>query len=573
MKTFKTFAIWTIFGEILQCGWLYYFIRSGKGFIYGTNDDAIISSIASGQLTGSPDPHWIFIQPIISVPVTWIQTFNLNYNLYSAFLLISVSLSFSVILGIISINTSKKSNLLTFIIWALSALTFVSWFSISPTYTSASIFTVSVSLSSIILVLASKDKDYVQLNRVIFTIFTILSFLIRIESIYILIILSFPIIAFNFYENRDIKRFKTLFTPIGIVIIVFIANSQLVKIVYSGDEWQKYLSTNSVRHKIQLRAPERILETNYQKFGWDKSTFLQFRNFELVDPLAMNSEKLSEIYSENSSNTIYRFFIEFNQMKYLESIKNAFLNFTWIIFLIIFQIILSTVMLFKLKSVLKYFLFLVFFGAAFSLIIYVISNNYHIPERITLSILGLSSLVLLAVFRSINSSATDFKFKSLAAILIFCSVFCNPYLTRFSTELNARQNMYKDRNELAKNQSLAIGLLEPKAVLVSGASSLRFDWINPYSKFESIDPRDKTLILGWHNLSPVWNQKVKELGLIENNFYENLINNNVYWASQTESELDIQDYWSGKFGNSTQVTKISEIGNSEYGLYKITKSN
>jgi hypothetical protein len=328
--------------------------------------------------------------------------------------------------------------LLTFIIWALSALTFVSWFSISPTYTSASIFTISVSLSSLILVLASKDKDYVQLNRVIFTIFTILSFLIRIESIYILIILSFPIIAFNFYENRDIKRFKTLFTPIGIVIIVFIANSQLVKIVYSGDEWQKYLSTNSVRHKIQLRAPERILETNYQKFGWDKSTFLQFRNFELVDPLAMNSEKLSEIYSENSSNTIYRFFSEFNQMKYLESIKNAFLNFTWIIFLIIFQIILSTVMLFRLKRVLKYFVFLVFFGASFSLIIYVISNNYHIPERITISMLGLSSLVLLAVFSSINASATDFKIKSLAAMLIFCSVFCNPYLTRFSAELNAK---------------------------------------------------------------------------------------------------------------------------------------
>jgi hypothetical protein len=187
--------------------------------------------------------------------------------------------------------------------------------------------------------------------------------------------------------------------------------------------------------------------------------------------------------------------------------------------------------------------------------------------------LGLSSLVLLAVFSSINASATDFKIKSLAAMLIFCSVFCNPYLTRFSAELNARQNMYKDRNELAKNQSLALRSLEPKAVVVSGASSLRFDWINPYSKFESIDPRDRTLILGWHNLSPVWNQKVKELGLIESNFYENLINHNVYWASQTESELDIQDYWSGKFGNSTQVTKISEIGNSEYGLYKITKSN
>ena len=572
MKTFKSFAIWTIFGEILQCGWLYYFIRSGKGFIYGTNDDAIISSIASGQLTGAPDPHWIFVQPIISVPVTWIQTLNVNYNFYSIFLLASITLSFSVILGLISINASKKIKFLTFILWTLSALTFVSWFSISPTYTSASIFTVSVSLSSLILALASNDKSYIQLNRALFTIFTILSLLIRIESIYILIILSVPIIMLNYYENRDIKRFKLLLTPIGIVIFIFILNSQLVKFVYSGNEWQQYLSTNSVRHKIQLRAPERILETNYQKFGWDKSTFVQFKNFELADPLEMNAEKLGEIYKENSPNAASALFSEFNLMEYFESIKNAFLNFTWIIYLLIFQILLSSLMLFSWKGSQKYLAFSVFFGTSISVIIYVLSNNYHIPERITFSMLGLSSLVLLAFFKSIKASAANFEFKSLIIILLLFSAFSYPYLTRFSTELNARQNLYRDRNELANNQSLSLSSLEPDVVVISGASSLRFDWINPYNKFKSIDPRDRTLILGWHNLSPVWNKKVKDLDLTKSNIHENLVDKNIYWASKTESELDIQDYWRNKYGN-TQVTKISEIGNSEYGLYKITKSN
>ena len=572
MKTFKSFAIWTIFGEILQCGWLYYFIRSGNGFIYGTNDDAIISSIASGQLTGAPDPHWIFVQPIISVPVTWIQTLNVNYNFYSIFLLASITLSFSVILGLISINASKKIKFLTFILWTLSALTFVSWFSISPTYTSASIFTVSVSLSSLILALASNDKSYIQLNRALFTIFTILSLLIRIESIYILIILSVPIIMLNYFENRDIKKFKLLLTPIGIVIFIFILNSQLVKFVYSGNEWQQYLSTNSVRHKIQLRAPERILETNYQKFGWDKSTFVQFNNFELADPLEMNAEKLGEIYEENSPNAASALFSEFNLMEYFESIKNAFLNFTWIVYLLIFQILLSSLMLFSWKSAQKYLAFSVFFGTSISVIIYVLSNNYHIPERITFSMLGLSSLVLLAFFKSIKASAANFEFKSLIIILLLFSAFSYPYLTRFSTELNARQNLYRDRNELANNQSLSLSSLEPDVVVISGASSLRFDWINPYNKFKSIDPRDRTLILGWHNLSPVWNKKVKDLDLTKSNIHENLVDKNIYWASKTESELDIQDYWRNKYGN-TQVTKISEIGNSEYGLYKITKSN
>ena len=573
MKTFKTFAIWTIFGEILQCGWLYYFFRSSNGFIYGTNDDAIISSIASGQLTGTPDPHWIFVQPIISVPLTWIQTLNVNYNFYSIFLLTSITLSFSVILGLVSINASKRIKFLIFILWALSALTFVSWFSISPTYTSASIFTVSVSLSSLIYALGSKDKSLIQLNRTLFTVFTILSLLIRIESIYILIILSFPIVFLNFYENRNLKRFKVLLAPIGIAIFIFVLNSQLVRIVYSGDGWQHYLSTNSVRHKIQLRSPERILESNYQNFGWDKSTFLQFKNFELVDPLEMNAAKLGEIYTENSSNTFSGLVSQFNPTDYVEAIRNAFLNFTWILYFLLFQIFISILILFNWKSTLKYFRFLILFGASISFIIFVLSNNYHVPERISFSILGLSSLVLLTFLNSVSASPANFRFKYLVSILIFCSLFSYPYLTRFSTELGARQNMYDNRNKLAKNQSLALGLLDSNAVVISGASSLRFDWINPYIKFESLDPKNRTLILGWHNLSPVWNQKVNDLGLNSSNIYENLTDNNVYWASKTESEDDNQVFWISKYSNNTQVTKISEIGNSEYGLYKITKSN
>ena len=573
MKTFKTFAIWTIFGEILQCGWLYYFIRSSNGFIFGTNDDAIISSIASGQLTGTPDPHWIFVQPIISLPISWFQNLTTDYNLYTIFLLLSITLSFSVILGIISINGSNKKTIINLILWGLSALTFVTWFSISPTYTSASIFTVSVSLSSLIYAISCKDKSFIQLNRILFITFTILSFLIRIESIYILIILSFPILLINFFENKDIKKFKILLSPIAIVIFVFIINSQLVRTVYSGDEWQQYLATNSARHKIQLRAPERILESNYQKFGWDKSTFLQFKNFELVDPLEMNAAKLGEIYDENSSNTFSSLVIQLNPTGFLEAIEYSFLNFTWIVYLIIFQILISILILFNWKSTLKYFLFLTLFGTSISFTIYILSNNYHVPERISFSILGLSSLVLLAFFNSIGTSPANFRFKYLVSILIVCSIFSYPYLTRFSTELTARQNMYEDRNELAKNQSRALGSLESMSVVISGASSLRFDWINPYIQFKSIDPRDRTLILGWHNLSPVWNKKVKDLGLNPSNIYENLVDNNVYWASKTESEVDFQDFWRSEYGNNAQVTKISEIGNSEYGLYKITKSN
>jgi hypothetical protein len=322
-----------------------------------------------------------------------------------------------------------------------------------------------------------------------------------------------------------------------------------------------------------LREPERILESNYQNFGWDKSTFLQFKNFELADSREMNATKLGQIYTENSSNTFSSLVSQFNLNTYLEVIKNAFLNLTWIVYLILFQILISVLILFNWKSRQKYFQFLILFGASISFIIYVLSINFHVPERISFSILGLLSLVLLTFSNSIGTSLAIFRFKNLVFILLFCSLFSYPYLTRFNAELTARQNMYEDRNELARNQSLILGSLDSNAVVISGASSLRFDWINPYKKFESIDPKDRALILGWHNLSPVWNQKVNDLGLNSSNIYENLTDNNVYWASKTESEEDNKFFWISKYGSNTQVTKISDLGNSEYSLYKITKSN
>ena len=236
----------------------------------------------------------------------------------------------------------------------------------------------------------------------------------------------------------------------------------------------------------------------------------------------MNVAKLDKIYTENSSNTFSGLVSKFNATGYLEAMKYTFLNFTWIVHLLLFQIIISILILFNWKSVLKDFLFLTLFATSISFIIYVLSNNYHVPERFSFSILGLSSLVLLVFFNSIGASPANFRFKFLVPILILCSLFPYPYLTRFSTELASRQNLYEDRNQLAKNQSLVLGLLDSKAVVISGASSLRFDWINPYIQFKSIDPRDRTLILGWHNLSPIWSNKVKDLGLNPSNIYENL---------------------------------------------------
>jgi hypothetical protein len=85
VKVFKTFAIWTIFAEAGQIAYLYFVLPLTKFAVYGTNDDALISSISNGQLTGNPDGHLIFLNPLISFPISWLQHFSSNLNLYVYF--------------------------------------------------------------------------------------------------------------------------------------------------------------------------------------------------------------------------------------------------------------------------------------------------------------------------------------------------------------------------------------------------------------------------------------------------------------------------------------------------------
>jgi hypothetical protein len=346
-----------------------------------------------------------------------------------------------------------------------------------------------------------------------------------------------------------------------------IYNSQIEKITYNQSEWEDYLSTNSLRHQIQLRAPERLLESNYNEFGWNNATFTQFKNFTLADSSVMNENELKKILEKNSANTLSEVLQRFSIKKYYEALKVSFQNATWILYLLGLQIfiLLITVTMNKvhLSDLWIYFVFV--FSITF--LIFILSTNYHVPERITISVLGLSSLMLM-VFLTFNLSkinSTSLSFILLLLILI-SSVL---YLNRFYLELSARQGLYKDRIEIFQEQSKILGSLNEEIVVVSGTSSLRFDWTNPYKPFRSIDPRNKTVILGWHNLSPTWNKSVSALGLNYRDIYSNFSDDNLFWASQEDSKNDILDFLNSRNNSNFQIIKVSEIGSAEYGLFKI----
>ena len=212
VRHLKNFTIWTLSGEFFQLGLLYYWISRSDGFNYGTNDDAIISSIASGQLTGSPDPHWIFIQPILSLPLTWLQTLNLNVNIYSLFLLLFTTLCFSTVLGLAAINMQRKNLLIIVSFWILISLIFISWFAMAPTYTGASLYAISVSLVASTLIHMTNDKTILKLTSGVLSISLIMAFAIRQESLYIFLFVFTPLFIIYYFSITTYTCYLRVFS-------------------------------------------------------------------------------------------------------------------------------------------------------------------------------------------------------------------------------------------------------------------------------------------------------------------------------------------------------------------------
>ena len=135
---------------------------------------------------------------------------------------------------------------------------------------------------------------------------------------------------------------------------------------------------------------------------------------------------------------------------------------------------------------------------------------------------------------------------------------------------SVRQDAYQTRIDYAKNQQEFFSKLNSE-VIISGASSLKSDWQNPYLKFKPIDPRNKTLLLGWHNLSPIWFEKVQSLNLTKKDLYSNLLKPDVLWVDNPDEITNTQEFLENHFGFKISFVPVQNIGNDEYFMYKFNK--
>ena len=575
MKTTKTFAIWIVFAESIQIAYLYFVMPISKFAVYGTNDDALISSISNGQLTGNPDGHLIFLNPIISFPISWLQHFSLSLNLYVYFLTFVVTLSFATVLGLTQTqgNISIRNRAISFTLWALSCVTFVSWFSLSPTYTGASIFAAGASVSFAFIYLSRGNMSYLNKN-VTFAFFSIMFFIsisIRLESLYIFIF--FALILFlpkYFFSKISLRNLAVIMLASFLIILTSVISE---RIVYNKNGWKEFYETNQLRHKIQLRAPERKLETTYSEIGWNKSTYDLFTSFILIDKNEMNSEKLKRILDFNSENQTLKFLQNISAIKIIENTKLAFAPWTWLVGLFLLILTTNLLSVYRRPKAWELISQIALLVTGIPLLFLYLATSYHLPERISVNLLGGLVLILLTIstqYSYISEKSTKILVTTQILISIIGSIL---YLQRFQIELKARQDLYLTWRSIGEQQANSLSTLSKEIKVIGPASSIKTDWQNPYSIFKSLDNRNQTFVLGWHNLSPVWTEGIERMKFTSLDLYSNLLQQNYYWATNKDDFMTIKEYLTVKSGEEISIKDLGPIGYDQYHYYQLEVSS
>ena len=570
MKQIKIFVLSTIIVQTAQLMILLSWLSIGKSAIYGTNDDSLISSISSGQITGTPDPYLIFIQPLISYPIAWLEVLLTSYSGYSIFLIMVSTFSFTLIFSLLI--SSRKLNIVNTTFWFLSNLIFQSWYSLNPTYTGASLFAAGAAAGFILFYVLSKDEQpklYIKFILVISSLLTFLCFGIRKEGIYILLVLVIPVILLNIKNIlREQYNLFYFFLPL---ISLLVINSAISQSMYKNTEWEEFTNMNNLRHQIQLRSPEVEIVKKLDQLGWTKETYVMFTRFSLLDNNQMNSEKMKTILTLTKNSNGPRSLLLTNPETIFKVVKEAFNPWTWIIKYIAL-ILLFAALLNYFHSNLKRFLIQNFalFSSSIILIV-VLASGYQIPERISLNLLAAISLVLLTTTLQTRNIKTSLP-RIINIILIIAMIFLtrNTY-NRFTVELNAREGLYKTRQAYAIQQANSL-TEQGNSKIISNASGLKSHWRYPYLSWTTFDSRNKTIILGWQNLSPLSEIQFNEQGLKIEDFPEKFIDSNILWVDSLDSINETTKFLNQYTTSKIQYIDMGPVGNDEYHYFEFVTS-
>ncbi len=465
--------------------------------IWGMNDDVFMAMYASGKGFSNKPTEYIFFSNIIigkSLQKLYQTIPNCPwYGFYTFFILFisHVALLYSLL------NYRCSWNRLVYFLMYFSFFGLL--LIITPEFTTNAFM---LGMSGIFLFISGiyREKTSASSNiiLVLSILFLTLSSLIRIDSFYLVVILSLPLILIEIikgnFKKQAIKKSVIVFVSLLLIVPVCYLSNKMSYI--KNDNWMRIIEKNKLviemvdNNKVTEYSPK--TEYIFRDVGWTRNDFLLMGNWFFADDKIFSKEKMGKIFLGFKDIPMKRNIIHFKNM--LRS-KLFYGTVLFIIFLII-------QMNEKKKSDLGIIVTII---ASICMIIY-LGYYKRLPARIYVPIFSFVSFLVLFFTNSdtglklIKEGIIKFKVLFIITFIIFF-LFLG-YM--WNTSLQEKNAMIKER----------ITGLHPKKnqIFLVWGNSLPLELLSVFDNLEDFSDF-RMLTTGYHFNNPVSTEILKEFNV------------------------------------------------------------
>ena len=491
---------------------------------FATNDDGIISNLANGSYTGQVSNELIYSSKIYGSILEFLYQNLPAFQWHGIYILISVLLSCIHLMKIVvhNINNSLAFKIGIFlIIWNLYLV-----FIISPTFTMASLISGFAAVIIFYINLINKENQII-----VVPLFLLLnSFVIRPDGFLAIVYFILPGIIYLIYRllKQDKMVIKNIFIFLPSLGVFLFDSWQLRILRNSSTEWDNYWQFLNAFHLVHtnpsmLKMHQAIAAFQIPGLKWTNVEATLLQSVSYLDPFIFSGDQM-----EIAKNHVLDF-IGLRGLLNAEIIPTftrvwEYMNFIIPLFFALLTIYL--VFIFISRNLKLSGLFVV--GLLYTVFFYYyLGAVWRIPPRINIPIIFMLIIGTLILYSYIKSQGNrknlTVTFLSLISIVIFqlgSTGFIG--LTEKLAKRQTDQKIISEELNRVDSNGIYLGQIRYGGESYSNA----FLKLN---KYRSLD-----LSTGWHTFSPAWNEKVRQLGILDGNPVPLLTNKEgVYWVSDS----------------------------------------
>lgn len=259
---------------------------------FHTNDDPAMASIASGAFNGRPDVRWVFIQPTVSVPVTFLYR-ALPALPWYGMLLYAVQIGSVLLIADVMCRRARSLGYANLIVLSALLAAVVPRFLLSLSFTGTAFLAAIAAMVGLLDLSAHRTWRSHRLLAFAVLVLFALSISIRAPATVAAGLVGAPLLLI-------ISARRWRMAAVAGVVLVAVVGANMLALRGSSEEYRTYLRYNAVRGELQgtprieasALSPERL-----ERVGWTELDRRLFASFFFDDSETYGMERISTVAS------------------------------------------------------------------------------------------------------------------------------------------------------------------------------------------------------------------------------------------------------------------------------------